>query len=160
MTAEFYDVETDAWFGETVEMARPRVYHSGALLLPNGSVLTGGGNYQNNAQLLMPYYFMFLGSEPLYIDGTTPSLTMEYNSTLVVQTKAAQIVGQVTLVRLGATTHGFDMNQRFIRMTILNRTNDSIEVYTPKNAGIAPPGDYMLFIVAGRVSMARYMRIQ
>jgi hypothetical protein len=45
-------------------------------------------------------------------------------------------------------------------MTILNRTDDTIEVYTPKNAGVAPPGDYMLFIVAGRVSMARYMRIQ
>ncbi len=160
MTAEFYDVETDTWFGETVEMARPRVYHSKALLLPTAAVLTGGGEGQDSAQLLMPYYFMFLGSEPLHIDGTTPTLTMEYDSTLIVQTKAAQIVDQVTLVRLGATTHGLDMNQRFIRMTILNRTDDTIEVYTPKNAGVAPPGDYMLFIVAGRVSMARYMRIQ
>lgn len=41
-----------------------------------------------------------------------------------------------------------------------NRTDDTIEVYTPKNKGIAPPGDYMLFILVGiRPSKAKYIRI-
>jgi hypothetical protein len=170
MNAEYYDVETNTWIGVTPQMARPRMYHSTAILLPTGHILTAGGERENvsgdppdtlNAQVLHPYYFAPLYSAPLEITGTSPALTMQYDDILRIDSKRASEVTQVSLIKLGAATHGFDMSQRYIRMTIQSQDENSVYVYTPKNAGIAPPGDYMLFIVSGmQISVARYMRIE
>lgn len=54
------------------------------------------------------------------------------------------------------------MNARFINLSIKERTADSVTVWTPCHPSIAPPGDYMLFIVntQGIPSVARYVRLQ
>lgn len=170
MNAEYYDVETNTWFGVTPPMARPRMYHSTAMLMPGGHVLVAGGEKENvsgnppdclNAQMLYPYYFAPLYVGPLEITGTNPAVTMGYDSTLEIFSKRASEVTHVSLIKLGATTHGFDMSQRYIRMTIQSQDDNSVTVYTPKNKAVAPPGDYMLWILIGmQPSKAKYIRIE
>ena len=58
---------------------------------------------------------------------------------------AAQIA-KVSLIRSPSVTHALDMNQRF---QFLNFTAGAgkLTVQAPANANLAPPGDYMLFVV-------------
>ena len=67
--AELWDPKTKKW--ETVSaMQAPRLYHSTALLLPDGRVLSAGGgqapvsvSFQNNAEIYSPPY-LFRGIRP------------------------------------------------------------------------------------------------
>ena len=67
----------------------------------------------------------------------------------------------VSLVRLMATTHHYDQNQRLIWLQIVSRTSNSLTMSAPINASIAPPGYYMIFILngSGVPSVARIIKI-
>ena len=69
-----------------------------------------------------------------------------YGSSFDVTTPDAAQITKVSLIRSPSVTHAFDQNQRF---QFLNFTQGSgkITVQAPANANLAPPGDYMLFIV-------------
>lgn len=71
-------------------------------------------------------------------------------------------IAKVTMIRLSATTHNADVNERSINLSIKDRTSSSIEVYPPVHPSIVPPGDYMLFIVTtqGVPSHAQYVKLQ
>jgi hypothetical protein len=59
----------------------------------------------------------------------------------------------VSLVRLGSTTHGVDMDQRYVPLDFLdlsglNYTVTKEILFTaPANSAIAPPGYYMLWVL-------------
>jgi hypothetical protein len=157
-------------------MAQSRMYHSIAILLPDGSVLIAGGQYREqleetgewvdrsefSGQIYDPPYFQEPSMRPT-ISGTS-SLTMPYGptQTFTVYTDQANQIAKVTMIRLSATTHNADMNERFINLSIKDRTSNSVEVYPPVHPSIAPPGDYMLFIVTtqGVPSHAQYVKLQ
>ena len=72
-------------------------------------------------------------------------------------------IEKVTLVRLGATTHGFDQNQRYMSLPVqidISRPN-ALVVEAPANGTYAPPGYYMLFLISddGAPSIAKYVRL-
>jgi hypothetical protein len=76
-------------------------------------------------------------------------------------------VGLLTLVRLGSTTHQFDMDQRFLDLGCFWPSgSDSsgrplLSVNGPPDANQAPPGYYMLFVLseAGTPSMGHYVKV-
>ena len=63
------------------------------------------------------------------------------------------------LVRPGAPTHAFDMEQRMIQLSFTAGTG-VLNATAPPNGNIAPPGYYMLFILnsAGVPSVASFVR--
>ena len=65
------------------------------------------------------------------------------------------------MIKLGAVTHAFDMDQRYVPLTFTTGSQ-SLSVQTPANANFAPPGHYMLFIVdtMGVPSVAVTLNIQ
>jgi hypothetical protein len=147
------------------DMDRSRMYHSTVIVQPDASLLLGGGQFKENGadgseyngQVYYPPYFSEI--RPV-ITGTDP-LTMSYGSLFTVYTNDTTGIAKVTMLRLSATTHDADMNARFINLTEHSRTSNSVTVKTPVHPAIAPPGDYMLFLVTdgGVPSMARYVRI-
>jgi galactose oxidase len=80
-----------------------------------------------------------------------------------VQTPDAVRIGSVSLVRFGSVTHAIDMGQRFVPLgfTIGSGSATSLSVTAPANANIAPPGNYMLFILdaQGVPSVAATVRL-
>ena len=75
-----------------------------------------------------------------------------YNSTFQIQAtlSGSSITGktQVVLSHPGFHTHGVAMGQRMVMMeftTVANST--SIQVTSPGNASVMPPGVYLLFVV-------------
>jgi Concanavalin A-like lectin/glucanases superfamily/Galactose oxidase-like, Early set domain/Bacterial Ig domain/Carboxypeptidase regulatory-like domain/Kelch motif len=157
--AELWSPTTETW--QTMSAAsKPRLYHSTALLLPDGRVLTAGsGNdgpavNQTMGELFSPPY-LFKGARPT-ISGA-PDL-LSYGAAFTVATPDAASIASVSLIRPGAVTHGFDEDQRFLNLSFTGGMG-LLTIQAPANANLAPPGYYMLFIVnnAGVPSVATFV---
>ena len=163
LPAEIWNPETETWT-EMAAQVNGRGYHSTALLLPDGRVLSAGGGQlpgypvvdQRNAEIFSPPY-LFKGPRPTVLSA--PS-TVQHGSTFTVGVAAPESIAKVSLVRLGSQTHTFDQNQRYIPLNFTN-TGASLSVQAPANSSIAPPGYYMLFVLNGNgvPSMAEFVRM-
>ena len=73
---------------------------------------------------------------------------------------AARIV-KATWIRLSSVTHAFNQSQRMNYLPVSAGSASSILLTAPASANLAPPGDYMLFLVDsnGVPSVAKIMRI-
>jgi hypothetical protein len=142
--------------------SRPRLYHSEALLLPDGRVISMGGGRdgtgidQLNAEIYSPPY-LFRGARPVI--ASAPSV-VTYGTSFTVATPDAASISSIVLMRPGSPTHGFDMDQRRIAMTFQSGSGN-LTVQAPASAAIAPPGYYLVFLVnsAGVPSVASFIRI-
>jgi hypothetical protein len=143
-------------------MAFTRVYHSTALLLPDGRVLSGGGGQpestgdvdHKNAEIFSPPYVF--KERPTI---TSAPASGKYGETLAVQTPEANSITRVSLIRLGSVTHAFDQNQRLVTLPF-SIAGGVLQVTLPASPNIAPPGHYMLFIVNGDVpSVSTMLRL-
>jgi hypothetical protein len=106
----------------------PRVYHSVALLLPDGTVWSAGGNYtrgfyQHQMEIYEPaYLFSGVDGSGNPIPAARPSIStapavINYGSPFSVGTATAGDISSVVLVRPGASTHAFDMDQRLVGLS-------------------------------------------
>ncbi len=145
--------------------AETRAYHSTALLLPDGRVVSAGddvngapgvdGTKTDSAEIYEPPY-LFKGSRPTI--SSAPPMERVGDS-FTVYTPDTNIT-RATLVAPGATTHANDMNQRYIPLTVAQRPG-GVTLTAPASAEIATPGYYMLFLLnnQGVPSVARFMRL-
>jgi hypothetical protein len=134
--------------------AVPRNYHSVALLLPDGRILTAGSNFnagtghpdvqaEKRIEIYRPWYFD--ADDRPQITDSPASVT--YDQVFTIETPDAARVERVAMLRLGSVTHGFDADQRYVGLTIVNRGSSTVTVESPPSGAIAPPGYYMLWIV-------------
>src|SRR5438094_408372 len=83
-----------------------------------------------------------------------------YGGAFEVQTPDAATITSVVLMRPGAPTHAFDMDQRLLKVSYTVGSG-VLNVTAPPNGNIAPPGYYMLFVLnsAGVPSLASFVRL-
>jgi hypothetical protein len=170
--AELWNPATGQWTTLS-SMQVTRQYHSIALLLPDGRVLSAGGGlcgtcdavgYLNkNAEIFSPpYLFAKDGSGSLAPRPTVTAApsTVTEGSRFTVSTPDAASITKVALVKLGAVNHSNNMDQRYVPLSF-TRGNGTLTVTSPANINIAPPGHYMLFIVnsAGVPSVAPILNV-
>jgi hypothetical protein len=127
----------------------PRIYHSGAILLPDGRVWTVGtsynqGNYEEGAEIYRPDYYF--ATRPVITDA---SAIGEYGGTITIQTPDWDRIDKVSLLRVTSTTHHYNTDQRLIWLQIENKTASSVTVTAPVNSRLAPAGYYMIFVLDG-----------
>ncbi|MCC6442759.1 MAG: DUF1929 domain-containing protein [Armatimonadetes bacterium] len=142
-SAEMWDPETEQ-FTTLASMAVPRWYHSTALLLPDGRVLSAGGDSNPTAEIYSPPY-LFKGQRPI-ISGAPESVT--YGQTFSVSTPSAASITNVNWLRIGSVTHANNMEQRINRLAFTAGPG-SLNVTAPSNPALCPPGYYLLFILDG-----------
>ena len=164
LQAEIWSPTAETWT-TVASMATPRLYHSTALLLPDGRVLVSGGGRFNtgtaptdrfNAEYYLPPY-LFKGPRPTI--ALAPSI-VQYNQSFTVQTPDAAQIGSVVLMRLGEVTHTFNMSQNYVPLNFQVVTG-GVQVQAPANSNFASPGYHMLFIVNsnGVPSVAAIVRL-
>ena len=172
-TGELWDPATGQW-RTLAPMQVTRQYHSTALLLRDGRVLSSGGGVcgtcdsvgylAKNAEVFTPpYLFKKDGSgalAPRPTVSSAPSLAT-YGASMQISTPNAASIRKVALVRLGAVTHSLNMEQRYVPLSFTVGSG-SVTATAPGNANIAPPGRYMLFLVDsnGVPSVARMVTVQ
>jgi len=139
--AEMWDPATELWTTMASAQA-PRLYHSAALLLPDGRVLTTGGDDITQVELYSPPY-LFAGARPTI---TSAPAAVSFGQSYLVETPDAANIAKVTWIRLGSVTHAFDMNQR-INSLSFSPAAGGLNVVSPSNPNLAPPGHYLLFIL-------------
>ena len=172
--AERWNPSTGQW-STMASMQVSRQYHSTALLLPDGRVLSAGGgicgdcttlNYlQKNAEVYSPpYLFKKDGSGWA---ASRPQLTnvpgaVGYNQSFTVTSGNAADIRKAAMVRFGGVTHGVNMDQQYIPVSYTQTAGNKLSITSPNNSRIAPPGYYMLFIIdkEGVPARARIVRVQ
>ncbi|MFN0020963.1 MAG: galactose oxidase-like domain-containing protein [Pirellulaceae bacterium] len=133
--------------------ASPRLYHSTALLLPSGKVLTAGSGQphaadswdQRNAEVFSPTYIYQTGRPVISSAPATGNYSQIVNVKVSTNT-----LSQVVLMKLGAITHSLEENARRVPLTWTRSGTGSINVSLPSNSNAAPPGHYLLFVLDSR----------
>ncbi len=159
-STQIFDPKTDTWT-KAADSTVPRVYHSSALLLPDGRVATFGGNPQGSFEMRIEIY------TPAYLEKDTPRpritsgpTEMTYGGGYSLGTTQSSALTSAVLVRPAAVTHSSDSNQRLIKLG-LTTTANGISVSVPTQPNITPPGWYMLFVVDsnGVPSVAKWVHV-
>lgn len=150
--AELYDPETNA-FSPAETMEFPRLYHSNTLLLPDATVMAVGGNpargvYEPHVEIYWPPYLFRSDGTRAARPAISPSTTktIHYGQSFRIHTRQAYGIRRVELIRAGAVTHAFDMDQRLVGLTY-KAGYDVLDAAAPSSANLAPPGWYLLFVV-------------
>lgn len=141
-------------------MKYKRAYHSSFILLTDGSILGGGQGDPNPNSATHERFF------PDYFDKLRPTITgapatINYGVNFTINSPSPLDITEVVLLRAGAVTHGFNMSQRGIECVIAGTGAGTLDVASPPNANLAPPGWYLLFILdSNRVpSEGRWIRL-
>ena len=164
-----------AWAPGATPMVTPRVYHSVALLLPDGRVFSSGGNgcgacpfNHLDAQIITPPYLLGPDGAP----APRPSLVSAPAAARLGETVLVTAAGarSFALMRASSTTHAVNTDQRRIPLDGVpvgpapaapaadpsqlatppppSDGGAGATVYAltiPADPGVAVPGDYMLF---------------
>jgi hypothetical protein len=180
LPAEVYDPGIDwttgqyspglgTWTADPDLPTHSRNYHSAALLLPNGAVMTCGGDKDASAgdpnlvgvkkiELFTPPYPA--GARPVI---SNVPLSVTYGQSFDVTVSDAAGVRRVALIRNGSCTHANDFDQRYVGLVFTHNPGDGhIRVTAPPSGSVAPPGHYMLWVVdaAGRpCQVAKFVRV-
>jgi Domain of unknown function (DUF1929) len=176
--SELWNPNANAGIGAFRQLATEsigRPYHSVALLLPDARVFSAGGydsapfpnsdpNYRpsyKNAQIFSPPYLFGPDGQP----AARPEIleapsSLGYNQAFSVRVKNPADIGKACLIRLGSVTHAFNFGQRYVKLDLQIGTG-SLELRSPNNANLAPPGFYFLFVMDknGVPSVAQTVRL-
>jgi hypothetical protein len=173
--ADLYDSNSNT-FGSGGTAAYSRLYHSTALLLPDARVVSlgsnpgGQGRYEPSIEIYTPPYLynvndQLIGNRPV-ITSTAPGV-LAYNSGFTINYTSSAGIGSAVLMRPGSVTHSFDMDQRMVGLCgpapqpACTPGAGRLNLMTPPNGNIAPPGYYMLFLLDsnGVPSKAQFIQL-
>ena len=161
-TAQIWNPATGTWT-TGAKAAKPRLYHSTALLLPDGSVLTGGGGAPGpvknlNAEIYYPPY-LYAGTRPT-LSGTPAALALSTTKSFKATVGAGNAITRVTLLRSGSTTHVNNLEQNFQTLSF-TQAGQTLTIQSPTNRNYTLPGYYLLFVFAqnGAPSEAKIIKI-
>jgi galactose oxidase-like protein len=159
LEAEIFNPDTETWT-QGAPARVPRLYHSVALLLPDGKVMTAGSNpVRKTEELRIELYW-----PPYLFRGQRPALTLasdqgHYGGTVTATTDASAL-STMSLIRAGATTHSFDNEQRLVDLPFTNAAGH-LTLTLPTQRTLAPPGWYLVFGVnnTGVPSRAAWLQL-
>jgi hypothetical protein len=161
MEPELLNLKTKTW-SPMADMTVDRLYHSNALLLPDGRVMTAGSNPQRTQnelriEIFKPPY-LFRGKRPVITKNDVGS---KYGGKIEIEIDASEDIEEICIIRPTSTTHCVNPEQRYVGLEFERKSDAVLHATVPNNVNLAPPGYYMLFIVdtKGVPSVARFIKL-
>jgi hypothetical protein len=152
-----YDPKADTWTNMAAQTAR-RAYHSTAILLPDGRIMSAGDTGAGGGRQRIDYY------SPPYMFRPRPTITeapkaVRYGESFTISTSGPTAT-QAVLMAPAATTHAVEMNARRVELAV-TRTATGLTATAPSSGRLAPPGHYMLFTMTsdGTPSAASWIHV-
>ena len=153
-----YDPGTATWTNMATQTYR-RAYHSTAILLPDGRIMSAGDTGAGGGRQRIDYY------SPPYMFRPRPAIAsapdeLGYGETFDITTSGPTAT-QAVLMAPAATTHAVEMNARRVELAV-TPTTTGLRATAPASGRIAPPGHYMLFTMTsdGTPSTATWVHIE
>ena len=147
-----------------------RLYHSGAVLLETGHVVTTGSEFNNyydywpessrkqdcfpagpsvctdpfnyNIERFTPPYLANATNRPVIVNAPAQGT---YGSLIEVELDATSKVKRITFVRTSTTTHSTNTDQRFVELVVEAKSSKKLYIRLPSLPGKAPPGNWFLW---------------
>ena len=177
LNPEAWDPDTNTWKLWNAQN-QARAYHSTALLLVDGTVLSAGGGLAGNAcpanepettgecgadhwnaEVFSPPYLFDPDGSPAtrpVIDGAPGILRVGRTFTL----HATPGLSAFSMIRMSATTHTMNTDQRFLRPSFAETAPGVYQVTLHSNQNVLVPGYWMLFGLEGDVpSVAKVIQV-
>jgi Domain of unknown function (DUF1929) len=164
-------------FKKLPSMAVPRLYHSTALLLPDGRILSSGGAGACNstdpaygpcthqdAEIYTPAYLFSpagngttLATRPVITSAPTE---IAYGGQFSFSTDTE--ITKATLVKLSSVTHSQNFDQRIYELPFVQKAGQSYTYTAPTDTNTYAPGYYMLFGLNanGVPSKAKFLQLK
>ncbi|MEM9602501.1 MAG: RICIN domain-containing protein [Pseudomonadota bacterium] len=167
--SEIWNPDTERW--RTADsVSTPRTYHSWAILMQDGRVMSGGGglcgtcgvNHRTAQIFTPPYLYAADGSAAVRPALGTVSATLHAGESLYASVSATASKPKFALVRLSSVTHAINTDQRWIPLTPTTLDPGLFQVDLPANPNVLIPGNYWLFAYddAGTPSMGHLVQIE
>jgi hypothetical protein len=162
----------DARHNTLAPAAPPKIgrnYHSEAMLLPDGRVVTlgsdplygnkdnsEGGTFEQRVEIYSPPYLFDKGPRPTI---TSAPSSVKRGSQFSIRTGAP--IKAARLVRPSATTHVTDLEQRSVALSV-HQTATGARLGLEPGEGLTPRGWYMLFVTDAdeTPSVGRWVRVR
>jgi len=152
-----YDPKADTWEPMAVQSVR-RAYHSTAVLLPDGRIMSAGDTGPGGGRSAIDFY-----SPPYLNQGPRPSITsapgqVGHGSSFSVNVSGPD-TSRAVLMAPSATTHANEMHARHVELDVTQVAGGFTA--TAPSATVAPPGYYMLFVLTpdGVPSVAKWVHV-
>ena len=155
LTAERWDPTTGTWT-ELAAAQRPRTYHASALLMPNGSVFSGGSGApgypydERNAEFFYPPS-LFRRDAGGVRWADRPEIrsiagVIANGGTIEMDLADDRTISTVSLITAGSNTHSVTMGERRVPLTF-QQTGALLTATFPTDPNVLPPGVYLLTAV-------------
>ncbi|UNI23759.1 Galactose oxidase [Purpureocillium takamizusanense] len=155
LTPELYDPATDS-FVDQAPNSVVRVYHSMAILLPDATVLSGGGGLCGgdcefnhfDAQIFTPRYLLDAQGKPATrpVIRSVSSKEIRAGGRLNITTDGP--IKSASMVRYGSATHSINTDQRRVPLVLQqDGGRPSYTVEMDEDLGVLLPGYWMLFVM-------------
>ena len=147
-TPEIYNYNTQT----TIEMSNAyfrRNYHATSLLLPDGRILTAGGDVWNAEIFYPPYLFTKDINNKTVLAKRPQIVNLDKN---IKRGEKFEIevdgeISKVSLISTGSTTHAQGSESKFRNIDFNKTSNNKIEIQLDNNSNNIQNGNYLLFVL-------------
>lgn len=129
LIAELYDPENESW-ALLNKMEVPRFYHSNALLLSDGTVMTSGTDKEWNKGRDFDEYRIEVFTPPYLMKNSlleevrphikNVKLQIQYDGVISIESDQAEEIKSVTIIKPSSVTHSLNTDQRCIESDVLD----------------------------------------
>ena len=126
-----------------------RNYHASSLLLPDGRILTAGGDVWN-AEIFYPPYLFAKNINDKTVLAKRPqivNLDKDIKRGEKVEIEVNGEISKVSLISTGSTTHAQGSESKFRNINFTKVSNDKIEIKLDNNSNNLQNGTYLLFVL-------------
>ena len=126
-----------------------RNYHASSLLLPDGRILTAGGDVWN-AEIFYPPYLFAKDNNDKTVLAKRPqivNLDKDIKRGEKVEIEVNGEISKVSLISTGSATHAQGSESKFRNINFTKVSNDKIEIKLDNNSNNLQNGTYLLFVL-------------